>query len=237
MTEVQFRSTMGVELIDFMGSDERVVEAMLVSTNKADAASELDRQPGRINFLMRDRHGSPFEHTAFTFLVDAPLFVFREWHRHRIGFSYNEISGRYSVLPPTYYIPAEGRPLIQMGKQGQYTYVNRRDGGALYRWLRDDMMDEARTNYVRYVRRLDRGVAREVARMSLGVNIFSRMYVTCNARSLMSFLSLRTRRDHAMFKSGPQHEIEMCAELMELKFSQAFPLTHRAFEDNGRVAP
>ncbi len=234
-TLVNFRSDVTVEYRDHMGDDKRVVEAMLVSTNTTDAADDLKREPGRINYLMRDRHGSPFEHTALQFVVEAPIFVFREWHRHRIGFSYNEMSGRYSILPATYYIPSSDRHSVQVGKQGAYTYEPAETEDQA--WLIADMKAEAIENYSRYERRLEKGFAREVARMSLGVNIFTKMYVTLNARSCMSFLSLRTKRETSRFPSFPQREIEMCAEKVEEHFARLFPLTHAAFEKNGRVAP
>jgi len=81
------------------------------------------------------------------------------------------------------------------------------------------------------------GIAREVARIVLPVTIYSSMYVTLNARSLMNFLSLRTKHDDATFPSFPQREIEMCAELMEAEWARLMPLTHAAFQGNGRVAP
>lgn len=234
-TEVTFRSDVTVEYRDHMGSDERIVEAMLVSTDAAAAAADLAKQPGRINFLMRDRHGSPFEHTALQFVVEAPIFVFREWHRHRIGFSYNEMSGRYSILPATYYVIGYDRNTIQVGKPGAYSFEP--GDPELQEWLIGDMKEESLENYARYERRLEKGIAREVARMGLGVNIFTKMYVTLNARSCMSFLSLRTKRENSTFPSFPQREIEMCAEIVEDHFARIFPLTYKAFEANGRVSP
>ena len=88
-----------------------------------------------------------------------------------------------------------------------------------------------------YQRMLEAGVAREVARIVLPLNIFSSMYVTVNARSLMNFLSLRTKREGTHFPSFPQREIEMCAEKMENAFRELMPLTYAAFNANGRVAP
>lgn len=230
-----FRSDMTVDYIDHMGSDERVVQAMLVSTDTAAAAADMEKAPGRINFLMRDRHGSPFEHTAFTFYVEAPIFVFREWHRHRIGFSYNEMSGRYSELPPTFYVPGPERNLVQQGKPGAYTFVpgTEYQHGNVVLGIRD----ACTTAYTTYQRLLENGIAREIARAVLPVNTYSKMFVTLNARSLMSFLSLRTKDEASTFPSFPQREIEMCAEQVEVWFSTLFPLTHAAFQANGRVSP
>lgn len=236
MTDVSFRSDLTVELVDSMGDDDSVIRAMMVSTKGADA-KDVEADFGRINFLMKNRHGTPFEHATMQFYAEVPIFVFREWHRHRIGVSYNEMSGRYSQLPPTYYIPGPERNLVQQGKPGAYIFV---PGTAEdYEWLVADMREEAISNYVHYERRLERGIAKEVARMSLGINIFSAQFFTCNPRSLMSFLSLRTKHEppEAKFPSYPMREIEMAAEVMEQVFSDLFPLTYRAFVENGRVAP
>lgn len=193
MTDITFRSDIVARGRDNMGGDETVIEAMLVSTDQdqlIEEMSEIPKTEGRIRYLMRKRHGTPFEHNAMKFYVEAPIFVFREWHRHRIGWSYNEQSGRYSELPPMFYIPSSERPLIQVGKPGDYHYEV--GSPQLYSWLIEDMKAQAMSQYVSYQLRLMRDVAKEVARMSLGVNIYSKMYATCNARSLMAFLSLRT---------------------------------------------
>ena len=119
MTSIKFRSDMTVKLVQSMASDDAVVMAARVSTGAKYANSEKDA--GLINYLMRDRHGSPFEHNAFTFYIEAPIFVFREFQRHRMA-SYNEESGRYKELNPVFYIPDPERKLIQIGKTGAYEY-------------------------------------------------------------------------------------------------------------------
>lgn len=225
---------MTIELIESMGSDDGIVQAMLVSTQGAEA-KEADATYGRINFLMKNRHGTPFEHASLKFYAEVPIFVLREWHRHRVGVSYNEMSGRYTQLPPTYYIPAPERNLVQIGKPGHYEFVPGSEED--YDWLIHDMIDEAEANYQRYEKRLERGIAKEVARMGLGVNIFSAQFFTCNPRSLMAFLSLRTKYEDSKFPSYPQREIEMAAEKMENIFAEKFPLTYRSFCENGRVSP
>ena len=125
--DITFRSDMDVELVDSMGSDLSVAQAAWVSTQGAAvedfAAGNTERAEGLIRFLMRGRHGTPFEHNSLTFLVRAPIFVWREHHRHRIGFSYNEESGRYSQLKPEFYVPADDRGMKQVGKPGAYKYV------------------------------------------------------------------------------------------------------------------
>jgi flavin-dependent thymidylate synthase len=114
---VVLRSDMRVELVDSMGDDTSVVRAAKVSTAGQGAARYVQHEQaadGLIGYLMRNRHGSPFEHTAFTFYVEAPIFVWREIMRHRIA-SYNEESGRYRKLEPVFYVPAASRPVRQGG--------------------------------------------------------------------------------------------------------------------------
>lgn len=236
--EIQFRSDVVCRNIDNMGGDLSVIQAMLVSSGKDDLtqeALEIKSTTGRINFLMRKRHGTPFEHNALKFYVEVPIFVLREWHRHRIGWSYNEQSGRYSELPPMFYIPPSDRPLVQVGKPGDYRYVP--GSAADYRWLCEDMKTQAESQYLSYQMRLARGIAKEVARMSLGVNIYSKMYASCNARSLMAFLSLRTTEPESAFPSTPMWEIEAAARMAESALASLFPITYQAFCQFGRVCP
>lgn len=225
-----FTDKMSVELVDYMASDDAVVRAARVSSGSI-GSEEKDR--GLINYLMRDRHGSPFEHNSFTFFVEAPIFVFREFMRHRIA-SYNEESGRYKQLEPKFYVPAWDRKLVQVGKPGAYTFE---DGSfEQMELVRETLMFNAKTAYGDYELMLSKGVAREVARMVLPLNLFSSMFVTINARSLMNFLSLRSERQGA-FPSFPQHEIAVVADRMESLFAEAMPVTHWAFIENKRVAP
>jgi thymidylate synthase (FAD) len=183
---------------------------------------------------MRDRHGTPFEHNSLTYFVSAPIFVFREFMRHRIA-SYNEESGRYRELEPVFYVPGPERNLVQQGKPGAYEFV---PGSAeQHRIVTEQTKSACEAAYVAYQEMLAAGVAREVARGVLPVATYSSMYVTLNARSLMNFLSLRTKRSDSTFPSYPQREIEMVADLMEAEWQQLMPLTHASFEANGRVAP
>ncbi|MFJ8699432.1 FAD-dependent thymidylate synthase [Streptomyces ardesiacus] len=228
---------MTVELVKHAAEDSDVATAARVSTigENHDRIVDLTKDAGLINYLMRDRHGSPFEHTSFTFFVEAPIFVAREFFRHRAGWSYNEESGRYKELQPVFYVPADGRPLRQVGKPGAYrfelgTYKQ-------HMMVTGDIRRVSTEAYTTYKRLLDLDVAREVARMVLPVNIFTSFYATCNARSLMHFLSLRTKDETSKFPSFPQQEIEMVASKMEDTFSLQMPLTWDAFQANGRVAP
>ncbi len=237
--EIEFRSDVTVELVRASARDADVLFAARVSTQgeqsldgAADEAGERDR--GLINYLMRDRHGSPFEHNSMTFYVQAPIFVFREFMRHRIA-SYNEESGRYRELNPVFYVPAPDRNLVQVGKPGAYDFL---PGTPEQTALVDaEVRASASAAFASYQRMLAAGVAREVARIVLPLNIYSSMYVTMNARSLMNFLSLRTKREGTHFPSFPQREIEMVAEQMEALWAPLMPYTSEAFNENGRVAP
>ena len=244
MSDIKFRSDVTVELVRASADDSDVLFAARVSTQgeqtleKAaagqDAAIDEKRDKGLINYLMRDRHGSPFEHNSMTFYVQAPIFVFREFMRHRIA-SYNEESGRYKQLDPIFYVPGPDRNLVQVGKTGHYEFL---PGTAEQMALVEQESRTASTHaYESYLRMLEAGVAREVARIVLPLNIYSSMYVTMNARSLMNFLSLRTKREGTHFPSFPQREIEMVAEKMEAFWAELMPHTYAAFNANGRVAP
>lgn len=236
--EIVFRDDVTVELVKANANDADVIWAARVSTAGEQSREEIDSDPSRsaglINYLARERHGSPFEHTSMTFFISAPIFVFREFMRHRIA-SYNEESGRYRELKPVFYIPSPQRKLVQTGKTGHYVFV---DGTKeQYETTIKSMKETYEVAYKNYKAMLDAGVAREVARAVLPVALYSSMYVTMNARALMNFLSLRTSREGSHFPSYPQREIEMVAEKMEEHFSRLMPLTYSAFEKSGRVAP
>jgi thymidylate synthase (FAD) len=238
MSEVRFRSDVTVELVRAAAQDADVLLAARVSTQGERSLDDVDAGPARsaglIRYLMQARHGSPFEHSSVTFYVQAPIFVFREFMRHRIA-SYNEESARYRQLDPVFYAPGPDRNLTQVGRPGHYAFqAGTPEQHAL---VEAETKQCCRDAYAAYQRMLDAGVAREVARIVLPVNTYSSMYVTLNARSLMNFLSLRTHSPDARTVSHPQHEIEMCAERMETEWAALMPLTHAAFEANGRVAP
>ena len=234
---LELRSDISVELVDHSASDLSVVRAARVSTIGEDAQYEHKGEgysTGMINYLMKSRHGSPFEHNYMTFLITAPIFTVRHLMRHRT-WSFNEESARYREIRPVFYLPDTERLLRQEGKPGHYQYVA---GGA------DDhqRVSEAAASvyakaYEEYSGMLEAGIAREIARMVLPVATYSSVYATCNSRALMHFLSLRTARPDAAFPSHPQREIEIVAEQMEAAFQKLMPLTHTAYETYGRVSP
>lgn len=228
------RSDFDVDLIDSMGNDQSICRAARVSTKGA-ASINSEESEGLIKFLMKNRHGTPFEHAAMTFLITAPIFVWREFMRHRIGYSYNEQSGRYMELSPVFYVPNVERNLIQIGKAGAYTFEpGTRDE---YEVMYLNLKLAYDTAWDSYQSQLQAGIAKEVARMCLPVSIYSSAYVTCNPRSMMSFLSLRTKRDGTIFPSFPMWEINEVANQMEDFFTKLFPLTYDNFDRFGRVCP
>ena len=180
-----------------------------------------------LGWLMRKRHGSPFEHGYFKFHVEAPIFVFREWHRHRVGHSYNEMSGRYTELEDQFYQPKAWR--TQTGKPGAYTYEEITNKSTTY--VCDAVLDDIYERcWSAYQALLRKGVAKEQARCVLPVGIYSQMIWSCNPRSLMHFLSLRNAPD-------AQQEIRELAEQVEFAFQKFMPVTAAAFVQNGRRAP
>lgn len=223
-----------VDLVDSSGSDELICKAARVSTLGA-ASIDSSESKGLIKFLMKNRHGSPFEHSFMMFRISAPIFVWREFMRHRIGFSYNEQSGRYMKLEPVFYVPNSQRPLVQIGKPGAYEFV---EGSYEQSSLVISKLASTYTvSWEAYEEMLEKGIAKEVSRMCLPVAIYSTAYVTCNTRSIMSFLSLRTKHEDSKFPSYPQWEINQVANQMEVIFEEKFPITHEAFNISGRVSP
>lgn len=229
---------MTVELIKSDASDADIVWAARVSTQGSRSLKSIDADPerssGLIRYLIKNRHASPLEHSSFTFYIETPLFVVREIQRHRIA-SYNEWSGRYSEMEPVFYVPSQSRRLVQVGKTGNYEFEPGSE--EQYLGLVNAVHENAIDAFDRYNNILNLGVAREVARMVLPLNVYSSLYMTVNARALMNFLSLRTENTSASIISHPQREIEMVAEQMEDIFREKMPITWEAWNDFGRISP
>jgi len=208
-----------------LASDLAVVNGARVSFNQS-ADEMTERDAGLIRFLIRNRHGSPFEHGYFRFIVKAPLFVVREHHRHRAGHSYNEWSGRYSKMEPQFYVPEFVR--TQVGKPGAYTFepVEEQTREA----AREEIEESALRAFEAYERMLEQGVAKEVARMVLPLSMYTKYLWSCNPRSLMHFCSLRNHED-------AQFEIRQYAAAAESFLERHMPITHAAFVANDRTAP
>ena len=182
-----------VRLDGHMGDDLSVVNAARVSFgSRSDVLDE--RNQGLIRFLMRERHGTPFEHNAFRFHIRCPIFVAREWFRHRVG-SFNELSGRYTELAEAFYVPAAEDVRTQVGKPGSYSFET--VAPEVAERTRTTMQDAYAAAYRAYRAMLDDGIAKEVARSVLPVGIYTEFYWTVNARSIMNFLVAPQPRDGA----------------------------------------
>ena len=215
-----------VRLDDAMADDLSVVNGARVSfAVRKEAMDERDK--GLIRFLMREMHGSPFEHNAFRFHIRAPIFVAREWFRHRIG-SFNEESARYHQLEGEFYVPARSAIRTQVGKPGSYSFEPLDDAAAgatidAFRRVYQQLYDEYRAL-------IDKGVAKELARAVLPFGIYTQFYWTLNARSLMNFLSLRN-------SDSAQYEIRTYADAVERLFAARMPVTYESFVELGRKVP
>ena len=208
-----------------LASDLAVVNGARVSFNQE--SEELsERDEGLIRFLIRERHGSPFEHGYFRFLVKAPLFVVREHHRHRAGHSYNEWSGRYSKMDAEFYVPDHVR--TQVGKPGAYSFEPVDD--ATRESTRREIEENGERAFQAYERMLEQGVAKEVARAVLPLSTYTKYYWSCNPRSLMHFCGLRNHEN-------AQWEIRQYAAAAESFLERLMPITHAAFVANDRTAP
>jgi thymidylate synthase (FAD) len=170
---------------------------------------------------------TPFEHNAFRFHVRAPIFVAREWFRHRIG-SFNEFSLRYAKATDDFYVPAAEDVRTQVGKPGAYSFDPVSDEVA--ETTRQELKQVYEAAYATYERLVELGVARELARAALPVGAYTEFYWTLNARALMNFLSLRNAET-------AQREIRRYAEACERFFAERMPVTYEAFVSSGRIAP
>jgi thymidylate synthase (FAD) len=215
-----------VRLDGAMADDLSVVNGARVSFAKR--KEEMDESDaGLIRFLMRDRHGTPFEHNSFRFHIRAPIFVAREWFRHRVG-SFNEFSMRYARATDDFYIPEAEDVRTQVGKPGSYSFDP--VSPEVAEVTREELRTVYEATYASYERLVELGVARELARCALPVGAYTEFYWTVNARSLMNFISLRAAET-------AQREIRRYAEACEGFFEEKMPITHAAFVASDRVAP
>lgn len=216
---VEFSNKMTVKLIDTMGDDARIAEAARVSTLGLENQSE--KIAGLVRALARENHTSPFEHSVMTVSVEVPIFVAREWMRHRTQ-SYSEISARYTTLPPKFYLPGEERPLAQTGKALDY----RREPGTVRQEVITEYRhrDTAHDAWSHYQKMLSEGVANEVARNVLPVSTYTQFWATANLNNWFKFLTLRNH-PAALF------EIREAAQQVDDLISELWPVAHGAFNE------
>lgn len=220
-----------VTLEGHLADDLSVVNAARVSFGKKSTQlTEADEK--LIGYLMRERHGSPFEHNLLRFHVCCPIFVAREWFRHRIG-SFNEMSGRYTELPERWWSPTRAELRRRVGKPGAYQYepfVQAGDESLVGSQAAHHIARHGKESFLLYRRLLGAGVAPEQARTVLPVGTYTEFFWSVNARALMNFLSLRTA-------PVAQAEIREYALKVEELWASTMPVTHRAWCENGKVAP
>lgn len=204
-----------VELVDFMGGDQRAVDSARVSFGGTSKGEDRDRK--LIQYLLAHNHISPFEHSVFQFHVKCPIFVARQWMRHRIA-SYNEISARYTEVKEEFYIPETFRAQDTVNKQGSVAGAKPDNARLL-----DIYTKSINASYAAYSELIKAGVAREMARLTLPVAQYTQFHWSVNARSLMNFLNLRLD-GHA------QYEIRVYAEAIRQIFQKKMPWTWEAFK-------
>ncbi len=208
------------------GNDLFIVNAARMSFLQK--STELTkREEGLINFLMRARHGTPFEMVEFWWHVKCPITVAREWFRHRMA-SYNEMSGRYKELPGEFYLPAPEAVRTQVGKPGSYSFNPVPTELALQTIERFQKVYDVA--WAEYQEMLSEGIAKELARSVLPVGIYTEFIFKCNFRSLMNFVSLRSAED-AMY------EIRVFAQAMAKIVVNVVPVAWQKFEEHGRISP
>lgn len=244
--QITVTSSISVQKIGEYGGDWLVCDAARVSSKHVAGRGprELTQADlGLIRALVRQRHTAPFQHGGLTFYVEAPLFVMREWRTHRIGmvqttddFAYSEASARYRPLLPKFWVPEAGRPMMLKPNHKpmipEYLPASQDQENFIRTLLQFGYQDA----WNRYQTLLDMGTAPEVARAGLPSAVYSAMYVSCNPRSLMHFLSLRTHEPEAMFVSYPQWEIEVAARELEKLFAENWPATYAAWAQAGRFS-
>jgi len=204
-----------IRLIEKMGDDYSVVESARVSHGRGRTTPERDKK--LIEYLMKHGHGTPFEHVVFKFHVKCPIFVARQWMRHRIA-SYNEISGRYTVYEDEWYVPDKPRIPDPKNKQGSRIV----DDPNLKDRMTEIMENSMKLSYENYQRLLELGLARELSRIILPMAMYTQFYWTVNARSLMNFLNLRC-------DSHAQYEMREYAIRVARIFKSTCPWVFEAF--------
>jgi thymidylate synthase (FAD) len=209
-----------VRLVDSMGSDLSVVRSARVSYDAEWRSGEdSDKDAKLLNYLIKNKHTSPFEACTFTFEVKAPIFVLRQWHRHRT-WSFNEISARYAELPEEYYIPAKEDITTQSSSNKQ---MRTKDVNPNAIFHQESIRNANKASFVAYKKMLANDVPRELARSVLPLGTYSHMFATVDLHNLMHFLNLRLH-EHS------QYEIRVYAEAMLQLIEPIVPICTAAFK-------
>lgn len=222
MTGIIFKSDMEIELIDKMGSDETVARAARVSTGKD--RLEQGKIEGLIKYLIREGHTSTLEHCTLTVRVHAPVFVMRQIYTHRT-LAKNSESGRYKELEPVFYVPSEGRPLVNAGSGAHPNLVHGEFENGRNTFAVNCHKQATFRCWQEYENMLNAGIATEVARNVLPVGIYTSAYLTGNLLAWFNFLRLRDGLD-----GHPQWEIQEVAKKVASIIQEHYPLSYAAFE-------
>jgi len=214
-----------VRLVDYMGGDQRIVQSARVSYGQGTTTVRRDR--ALIDYLMSHQHTSPFEQVILTFHCKMPIFVARQWVRHRTA-RLNEISGRYSIMEDEFYLPAEGQIRYQSKSNRQG-----RDTNEVPKKLRQKvlaiLLTGQETAYQDYNNLIEQDIARELARINLPLSLYTQWYWQIDLHNLLHFLQLRLDY-HA------QWEIRQYAQVMARMTRAVAPLAYAAFETHVQKA-
>jgi len=211
-----------VRLVDYMGGDERIVQAARVSYQEGTTTKHRDK--GLIDYLMRHKHTSPFEQVILTFHCKLPIFVARQWVRHRTA-RLNELSGRYSVLKDEFYVPTVSAIRFQDEVKNKQGSTNEKVSPHICDEVLQILMDEQFSSNRAYQKLLDNKIARELARISLPLSVYTEWYWQIDLHNLFHFLKLRID-EHA------QLEIRQYAKVMAAIVKCVVPMAYEAFEDH-----
>lgn len=210
-----------VRLVDYLGGDQRIVQAARVSYASGTKSFRQDR--GLIHYLMRNDHTSPFEQVQLTFHTKMPIFVARQWVRHRTA-RLNEMSGRYSIMRDEFYIPAPDQMRTQSEDNKQARSEERLPDPVVEKMLRE-IEDDQRAIYAHYEGMLEDGLARELARTNLPLSLYTEWYWQIDLHNLFHFLRLR-------MDAHAQYEIRVYAEAMAKCAKAVAPIAYEAFEEH-----
>lgn len=208
-----------LELIDYMGSDASVVRAARCSYAKDHKEFDPEKDAKLIRYMLAHHHSTPFEHTSVTFMAKMPIFVARQWIRHRIGVSYNEVSRRYTADEIEFFYPREWRAQDNVNRQGSAGLIEAEENGKDFIRRLERLCLEATTFYHAMTAN---NVAKEMARMCLPVNLYTRWYFTANLQSMFHFYRLRA-------DSHAQLEIRVYAEAMGKIMNELYPISWGTF--------
>ena len=210
-----------IRLVDYLGSDERIVQSARVSYASGTKSYREDK--GLINYLLRNDHTSPFEQVVFTFHIKAPIFVARQWVRHRTA-RMNEISGRYSIMKDECYVPDADKIALQAkdNKQGREAEaVDAATSAKVQELLEKNQKDTFET----YDELLELGIAREISRINLPLSMYTEWYWQIDLHNLLHFLALR-------LDAHAQYEIRVYAQIMLDIVRMVCPIAVEAFENH-----